>query len=186
MRCFIAIDIDDRIRARIRDLQAKLCRETGLRAPEAKWVDPDLTHLTVKFLGEVRDAELPVVCRVVSEISQSHENFAIDIEGLGCFSSPAKVLWIGIGKSEALSALQADLEQRLETEGWPPEARKFHGHLTLCRVKNHKAGRKIQNRVADYTDVHLGSVQVDSVCIYKSDLTSSGPVYTLISESALK
>ena len=52
MRCFIAIDIDDNIRARIDDLQRQMRQKTGLDRPDVKWVQPDLIHLTLKFLGE--------------------------------------------------------------------------------------------------------------------------------------
>ncbi len=54
MRCFIAIDIDDQIRKGLSDLQDELWKEADIRKGDVKWVRPELTHLTLKFLGEIK------------------------------------------------------------------------------------------------------------------------------------
>ena len=47
MRVFIALDIDDSIRAR---LEQFLDGVSGF-APEARWVRPESMHVTLKFIG---------------------------------------------------------------------------------------------------------------------------------------
>ena len=48
MRIFIALDIDDSIRERIKRFME------GVRGfdPEARWVRPESLHITLKFIGE--------------------------------------------------------------------------------------------------------------------------------------
>ena len=48
MRVFVALDIDDAIRAR---LEVFLDGVRGF-APEARWVRPESMHVTLKFIGE--------------------------------------------------------------------------------------------------------------------------------------
>ena len=185
MRCFIAIDIDDQLRKRIRKLQEDLRRQTNFSKSQAKWVRPELMHLTLKFLGDVRDDEITEVCGIVEEVVSQYTGFEIEFENVGVFGSPARVLWVGVRENEILLNLQSELERKLDGSGWPREKRKFAGHLTLCRIKNSTAGRKIGRLAEEYRGLNMGSVIVDSVCVYQSELTSNGPVYTVISRSVL-
>ena len=162
MRVFIAIDIDKQIRAGLSRLQKELISKTNFGKSDVKWVEPDNVHLTLKFLGEIK-VELAV-------------------ESVGCFGGrSAKVLWVGLGEGgDNLLQLQKDLDEQLALAGWPPESREFTGHLTLCRAKNPKAGFKLAEIIKDYKDFKLGDMSVDSVCVYQSQLTPSGPIYTLL------
>jgi len=186
MRCFIAIDIDEGIRNQIEHLQRKLRERTGLTRPDVKWVDPALIHLTLKFLGEVRDADIAEVCSIVAGVADNHKGFFIDVAGIGTFGSSARVLWAGIESNDTLFVLQKDLDERLCEAGWGGDKKQFAGHLTLCRIKNPRAGRILKNMIKDYGDLNLGSFSVDSICVYKSELTSSGPIYTVVAESSLQ
>jgi 2'-5' RNA ligase len=89
-------------------------------------------------------------------------------------------------RSLELTKLQKELEEKLAQSGWPKEERDFSGHLTLCRIKSFKAARVVQDIASQYADVHLGSQFVDALCVYKSQLTPDGPVYTLLQKSELK
>jgi 2'-5' RNA ligase len=93
---------------------------------------------------------------------------------------------VGTGDSEGLLSLHKDIEERFCLGGFGSDDKKFSGHLTLCRVKNPVAGRKLEAVIGEYRDFRFGIVKADSVCVYKSELTSAGPVYTLISRSMLR
>ena len=186
MRCFIAIDIDENIRTQIGHLQRELRQKTGLTKPDVKWVDPSLIHLTLKFLGEVRDQEIAGVCQAVEGVVGRYKSFSVDVKSLGSFGSTARVLWIGIDRSDVLLTLQKDLDEQLSQAGWPSDKKAFSGHLTLCRIKRPQAGKILQGITKDYNELDFGSLQVDSICVYKSELTSSGPIYTVVSRSSLQ
>jgi 2'-5' RNA ligase len=182
MRVFIAIDIDDSIRAELNDLQHQLQSKADTKRNDVKWVSPKNVHLTLKFLGEIKDEQVVDVCNIVKDVAGRHKSFELAVESVGCFGGrSARVLWVGFGQGkEGLLQLQKDLEERLASAGWPPETREFTGHLTLCRVKNVKAGFKLAALIEDYKDFKLGTMPADSVCVYQSQLTPSGPVYTVL------
>lgn len=186
MRCFIAIDISKRLRKEIGHLQRELCEKAGPIDRGVKWVDPKNIHLTLKFLGEVRDQQINQVCGIVGEAAGSYTKFTLNVRKLGAFGSVVRVLWVGTGENEALSALQKDLAERLYGVGFAGDTKQFSGHLTLCRIKNSSAGRTLGKLVKDYETLDLGGLEVNSVCIYKSELTREGPEYTLISKSSLQ
>lgn len=184
MRCFIAIDISDAIRAALADLQQELADGVDVRRGDVKWVRPESIHLTLKFLGEIRDQDVVAVCDVVKDVAGRHRVFNLAVRGVGHFGGKsARVLWVGAGHDcEALAALQAELEEQLAEAGWPKEARKFAAHLTLCRIRNAKAGAKLAEAVEPYQDFGLGTMRCASVRVYESRLRPEGPLYTCVGE----
>jgi 2'-5' RNA ligase len=196
MRCFIAIDIDEEIRKALGDLQKKLRGSIDVKKGDINWVNPDNIHLTLKFLGEIKDEKVAEICNIVKVAAGRHKSFELDIESVGHFPpmrslrgggrSP-KVLWVGTGKGqENLLKLQEDIEKSLASAGWPEETREFSGHLTLCRIRNPKAGMKLAQASEDYKDFKVGTLSTDSVCVYQSELTPRGPVYTRLGNYKLQ
>lgn len=188
MRCFIAINIDEQIRKDLGDLQKELQSKLDIRKGDVKWVNPDNMHLTLKFLGEIKDEQVVDVCNIVKEVASRHEHFDLDVGTVGCFGGRnARVLWVGAGEGcESLIRLQEDLEEHLDKAGWPRESRKFSAHLTLCRIRNSKAGIKISKLADQYTDYALGTSPTDSITVYQSQLTPQGPVYTILGNYELQ
>jgi len=182
MRCFIAIDIDEGIRAALSDLQERLASKADIKKNDVKWVNPEAIHLTLKFLGEIRDEQAVDVCNITKDVASRHKSFELDVESVGHFGGrSARVLWVGAGQScDNLLQLQNDLERQMALAGWPKEARKFSGHLTLCRVRSSKAGFKLAQMTEEYKDFRLGTMPADSISVYQSQLTPKGPIYTLL------
>jgi len=188
MRCFIAIDIDKQIRKALASLQDELQGKADIKKSDAKWVNPETIHLTLKFLGEIKDEQAVDVCNITGEVASRHESFELDVESVGHFGGrSARVLWVGMGQNcEKLLQLQEDLEQQLDLAGWPREARKFSGHLTLCRIRNTKAGIILAQMAQEYKDFKLGTMPADSVSVYQSQLTPKGPIYTVLGKYELR
>ena len=88
MRLFIAVDITNQVRKKIDQIQQDLQKKTGLKKGSVKWVRPDLIHLTLKFLGEVRDEAVTEVCRIVKETAEDHPAFEMTVRDLGTFGRP--------------------------------------------------------------------------------------------------
>jgi 2'-5' RNA ligase len=188
MRCFIAIDIAEGIRAELADLQQDIADNVAVRKGDVKWVRPEAMHLTLKFLGEIRDREVMDICRVTEAVAARHAAFDFAVKEVGHFGGrSARVLWVGAGLDcPALSRLQEDLEAQLAEAGWPKEGRKFSGHLTLCRVRNAAAGLKLAQITERYKDVDLGTVRCGAVSVYQSTLKPEGPIYTLLGHYSLR
>jgi len=169
-------------------LQQQLQNGASVKKSDLKWVNPENIHLTLKFLGEIKDAKVVEVCNIVSNVAGRHKSFELDIESVGHFGGKSpKVLWVGTGRGEEnLLELQEDIEKSLALAGWPQETREFAGHLTLCRVRNPKAGVKLAQVSEDYKDFKLGTMPADSVSVYQSQLKPTGPVYILLGNYKLQ
>lgn len=186
MRCFVAVELDESIIEAAGDLQDELREAADLDRGQVKWVKPESMHLTLKFLGDVDGDRIEDICEVVGKVAQKHAGFKLEVEGTGCFGKPAKVLWIGIAKSDELAAMQKDISKALAKAGWPEDERAFSSHLTLCRIEGSFAGRKLAEIADDYKDTHFGSITVDSVCVLESELGPTGARYTLLKRCKLK
>ena len=188
MRVFVAIDIGKQTREAIRTLSSKLQKEADLGRGDARWVNPDVMHLTLKFLGEIPDEQSANVCRIVEAVAAGHMGFDLDFEKVGSFGGKsARVLWVGAGEgAEQLGALAKDIDEQLGLAGWPTETRKFEGHLTLCRIKNFGGGKKLVKLSEEYADFVAPVTAVDSVVVYQSELTPKGPIYTALGNYKLQ
>jgi 2'-5' RNA ligase len=188
MRCFIAIDIDEQIRKALARLQDELRGKADIKKSDAKWVNPENIHLTLKFLGEIKDEQVVDVCKITGGVAGRHKSFELNVESVGHFGGKSpRVLWVGTGQNiDKLLELQEDLEQQLDLAGWPRETRKFSGHLTLCRIRNTRAGIKLAQLAKDYEDFKLGTMAADSVSVYQSQLTPRGPIYAVLGKYELQ
>jgi 2'-5' RNA ligase len=186
MRLFIAIDISDDIRKAIaklqQDVKNRLKNQNGL-----KWVNPELMHLTLKFLGEADEGGIDEISDAVEIACADKRAFQFSLSVVGAFGRPISVLWLGSEKQSAdLVKLAGDIEQALEELGFEKEQRPFSAHLTLARVKGKGVDRNLHQLLKDYPQVKIPPILADSVCLYKSQLTLDGPVYTLLREIELK
>lgn len=186
MRLFVAVDINSQVRNRIEKVQRRLKQELGHADRGVKWVRPEQIHLTLKFLGEVRDAAITQVCDVVTRTAARYDSFEMQVQGLGVFGNPARVVWAGIEPNPALMNMQAELEREFDKIGWDKENRAFAGHLTLCRVKSADAGRKLARITENVGDEIFGSVWVEQAVLYQSRLNSDGPEYSAVCTAPLK
>jgi 2'-5' RNA ligase len=185
LRTFIAVDIGKAIRDRAVALQERLAQASS----GVKWVEPDNLHITLLFLGEVDDREVPTICRVVAEQVHEQESFQLSIERVGCFPNPRRprILWIGVGDgTQELCALHDRLEPPLLELGcYRREERKFAPHITLGRVKSDRPVDKLAEALAKHAGWQGGQTTVNEILVMSSELTPQGPIYTVLSRAKL-
>ncbi len=181
MRLFVALDIDETILQRLDDY----VRTLQPRLSGVRFVRSNTYHVTLKFLGEVRDAA--AVREALREVHSPAVQ--ITVAGVGFFPSPRapRVFWAGI-QSPALPALARSVEQSLAALGFPPE-RDFHPHLTLAR---NGSGRPRPSRterapqafaqlpaiVASSPAPEFGTMTANRFFLYESRLSPSGADYS--------
>ncbi|HEV3447199.1 MAG TPA: RNA 2',3'-cyclic phosphodiesterase [Gemmataceae bacterium] len=185
LRTFIGVDIGKTIRDRAVALQEKLSPSTN----GVKWVEPQNLHVTLLFLGEVDDREIPAVCRAVSEQTAGHLPFEMGVEKLGCFPHPRRprVIWIGVGEgAQELCALHDGLEPPLLELGcYRREERRYRPHVTLGRVRGERPADQLAAVLAQNQDWKGGKIPVNEVLVMSSELTPQGPNYTILSRGKL-
>jgi 2'-5' RNA ligase len=181
VRAFIAIELPPEIQDPIARLQARVRQD--LPPGLVRWVRPEGIHLTLKFLGDVDQDDLPLVKERMREACVPHAPFTLTVGGLGCFPNlrRPRVVWVGLDDSyAALSALQRGLERAIAPLGFPTERRRFHPHLTLGRVKNGRSRAELEVLGAYVTraKVDIGQMSVEAVRLMRSELLPGGAVYS--------
>lgn len=186
MRTFIAVDPGENIRSHLLLAQRKLAREVS----DVKWVEEANLHLTLLFLGEVRDRELSEICRCVTRASATLNAFSIEVKGIGCFPNTRRprVVWAGVGEGAAETiALHDALETPLFDLGcYRREERQFTPHLTLGRTKSDAPGEQLARILPQYEGWRAGDSIVREVLVMSSELTSHGPEYTVLGRGKFK
>ncbi len=186
MRTFIAVELPESVRERLGQLQERL-KGTENRI---RWVNPSLIHLTMKFLGEVKEKNLEKVIQIAQNVAGRFSVFKMKIGKMGVFpnfSSP-RVIWVGIEEGkDKLDTLAAELEEKLGQEGFSRNSRKWTSHLTLARVKVLKARERLKALLLQYCrEVEGKEVKVKSLSVIKSELTPQGAIHTVLERIPFK
>lgn len=189
MRAFIAIELPESVK---RKLEVRIAGfQDGMVDQDVKWVRPESIHLTLKFLGEVDPETAATVKGSLAELARDHRGFSVSIGGFGCFPNmnQPRVFWIGVDADhDRLLQLQSDLESRLASAGIPRERRTYHPHLTIGRTRRGLPANRLRalSDWASSTNVNdLGSLEVNAVSLVRSDLRSSGAIYTTLHQARL-
>ena len=181
VRAFVAVDVDARLRQQVARVQNAL----GPAVSGAKWVEPRLCHLTLKFLGYVPEPQLGDIAAACRRAAGGNRPFELRFRGIGGFPRlrGARVLWMGLEHGEApLRELQAALERELVPLGFPPEDRPFSPHLTLARFK---ASARLEDLAQPFERQRFGTVPIAGVQLMRSVLSPKGPEYTVLESFAL-
>jgi len=189
LRAFIAVEIPWHTRHAIERQAARLRQPLGNDL--IRWVSSENMHLTLKFLGDVTTSHLNFLKQMLSQVADLHTPFDLQIGGLGCFPNlrAPRVIWIGIHSPPVFAALQKDIEEGAARLGYKLEERAFSPHLTLGRVRQNANPADLPKVRAALNSTQLDDMEiarVDSVHLFKSDLTPNGSVYTKLFSAPLK
>nr|WP_237706138.1 RNA 2',3'-cyclic phosphodiesterase [Thermophagus xiamenensis] len=154
-----------------------------LNGEKVKWNEKHLWHLTLKFIGDLEPQKVQSLCFALgNEFSGSSQGQLI-VKGAGIFGQirNPKVVWAGIEDSSWLQNIwhqtQAGVIASLDMER---DGKPFRPHLTIGRVKYLKNTKALFDEVKAVKENRWGIVQVRYVVLYKSRLTTNGPIYSEI------
>ena len=174
MRLFFCVELEKSVREALAELAARLKEALG---PGAKWVTRDNLHITVRFLGEVEDFLAERLTELGGEVARATAPFSFPLAGLGAFPTPrrARVIWAGPEETpEAFVDLVKRVEAGVQALGFPPERKGAKAHVTLARLK---PPRDVAAVLAG-TPLPELVVEVGTLTLMKSQLTTQGPIYT--------
>ncbi|ACI50058.1 2'-5' RNA ligase [Gluconacetobacter diazotrophicus PA1 5] len=128
MRLFVAIEIVPPLRDAIASLRGSLA---GVR-----WTDPLSYHLTLRFIGDVRDrARQEDIHHALMAIRAP--TCTLSPQGPGVFEQEGGLdrLWIGVARSDPLMHLQRKVDTAIRrAAGLQVERRRFLPHVTIGSV----------------------------------------------------
>jgi len=175
MRLFVAIDLNEELRAKISEIERAI-QETGA---DVKLVEPENLHITLKFLGEVPEERVREVQDSVSKSIESVGEFKISIEGFGYFGSRnyIRTLWVDVKEGrERILEIMSKLSENLSRIR--NEKRASSVHLTIGRVKSAKNKVPLLNKIEELKNVKVGELDVKEIKLKSSVLTKKGPIYS--------
>ena len=179
MRVFVAIEIsENHIVNSIKEFQKKI-------NIDAMPIETKNLHFTLQFLGEISEPTVQKIIHALHTIEFSR--FSVTLKGIGAFPKPKfpRVIWIGTDEKggDMLIQLAKKVEKVLEPLGFFPD-KPFKPHITVFRIKK-KIGditRELENqKIEDF-----GIQMISNIKLKKSELTSSGPIYSDLVEIQAK
>lgn len=194
MRLFIALDIDDSIRQRIR----RFIEGVVNFAPDARWAKEESLHVTLKFIGEFPEDKIDMLKQELMKVSAAA--CEIQFRGYGFFPNPksARVFWVGMEAGPQLVALAEAIDEKMPGLGIAREERAFSPHLTLARSSGgsgsprwrrgdapNRTFQLLQTKLAALPPPEFGTMTAHEFFLYQSQLSPKGSKYTKLAKFAL-
>lgn len=184
MRLFFAIELGEELLDLLEETTVPLRTE----APELGWLGREQRHLTLKFLGNVEESDVPRLIVAADRAAARHAPLEMTVREIGAFPNfrRARVVWIGVEQDARLELLHHDLEQACEQEGFEVEGRPFRPHITLARVRAPAPvdRRRALARAARAVRARA-TVRVEWITLFESTLAPSGARYRRVHAAPL-
>jgi RNA 2',3'-cyclic 3'-phosphodiesterase len=183
-RLFIAMDI--RPEKELLDAFEKV-RHT-LRMERINWVHPEITHLTLCFLGDTEEGILESLKSRLKSALESDTSFRLHLKGLGVFPNihDPRVIWIGCTAAPSLLNVKKRLDLLLEDFGMEPDDRPYSPHLTLGRIKQIRHQNHLAQLMGEFRDREFQTSLIREVILYESVLKPEGPEYIALEKFPLQ
>jgi len=184
-RTFIAIELPTDVRASITRHIDRLRRE--FPHVRASWTRGDNLHLTLKFLGNIPVSRVSALSEATEAAARTSKSFELVIAGCGTFPphGQPKVLWIGSDESASyLKQLYLTLEDRCAEAGFEREARVYHPHLTIARLRARGGSRELAQAHRQLVFANQ-TFTASELVVFKSELRSEGSKHTVTSRHRL-
>ncbi len=164
---------------------ARRARDGGV---DVKWVAPTNYHVTVKFLGWTRESAVAAVRDALDAAARGTPRFSVRTARIGAFPSleRASIVWAGAeetGGGGALAELANKIDAAMAGLGYRPEARAFHPHVTIGRLREN---RPLKDVVLPLTEQMFGDTRIDAVTLFESEMKPAGSIYKEISRIEFK
>lgn len=142
------------------------------------WQDPEHTHLTLAFLGDVDAVQRE---RLESELHEVRvPSFVLPVRGVGTFGRDRpSVIWAGVGPGHPhLFALHQHVINAALAAGIEADLRSWKPHLTLARCRGVSA-QSLRPFLRRHEDHDFGLIRVDHFALFSSRLRPGGSVHTI-------
>jgi 2'-5' RNA ligase len=184
-RIFCAIDLPHDLREQ---LMAHINHvRNAVPDARASWSRAENIHLTLKFLGDISPGQVEKLSEAAARSVKDFAPFRIMVEQTGAFPRKGhpRVLWIGINDfSGELGKLHSRLENESSNAGFAGDDRPFQPHLTLARLRQPRYARTLVAAHREL-DFYPAEIAVSELLVIRSELSSEGSRYTVISRHPL-
>lgn len=189
LRCFVAVEIADDLREALGRAQQGI-RHAQPAWRDERWVAAELMHVTVKFLGDVEEGELPALSESLATVAATVHAFELRAARLRAVPAPrrCRMIWAAFEDPEgACAELARAVDAAALLHGIAAETKGFSAHVTLCRARRPKpVSAEVLQEVWSELDRVGDSMSVGSVSLVSSRLGRGQPEYTTLASWALE
>ena len=177
-RLFLAIPIktaDNGFVPLLDGLKRQLAHEKRIN-----WVRPQNIHLTLKFIGDTPNEDIPKIIEAVEEMLKNHKSFTMDFNRIGIFGSryAPRVLWMGMNETpQELYNLEEDTLTAFDKLGYLRDRQNFVPHITLGRIKELCEKQYFQKIVSSIEQKSYIKQEVNEIILFQSILRPEGATY---------
>ena len=173
IRLFVALIIPDEVKNQIIEIRKRIFPDEG----KLRWEDNSKIHLTLKFIGEVKEDLLESIINELNFLEHFNK-INCSTEGFGFFfkaKDEPRILWLALDVDSSINRIVEELNQRLFKFSIPIEHRKFKAHLTLLRIKKSVPKDFIEKfSNAEYPKINFVT---NEIVLMQSELSSQGSTY---------
>ena len=176
MRVFVALELPKKTRENL----SRSVQQMKHFATRGNWVQEDNFHVTLHFLGEVLDSNLLYVISAMDKIKHLPA-MTLALDSFSVWRG-SDVVCCKLRKDKSLIALQQQLGEYLEQNGFDVEHRVFRPHVTVCR----KGAFELPfSEVVKSVDVYNAPFVGSEIVLYQSILTQDGAIYKELARVSL-
>ncbi|MCJ7695147.1 MAG: RNA 2',3'-cyclic phosphodiesterase [Anaerolineaceae bacterium] len=150
-----------------------------------RWVKPDNSHITLKFLGNVPLEGVDTLREAINITALNSFICSVFIGGLGAYPSIdcPRTIWLSADPNQNLLDLYKNLNFKLDSSGFPKDNTTFKPHITLARVSDKLPLHEVNAISSTLKTIKiqiLGNTRFGAINLLKSDLARTGPTYTIL------
>ena len=188
MRLFLALELPESVRNLLGGFTHQWLEE-GRSFGRASWVRRENLHATLKFLGEVSDQQLPLLCESLKSVPFEHL-LRLWPDRIECLppNGPVRVIGVGLmGELDRLAGIHRAIEDVCEPLGFARERRKYRPHVTLARMREFLPSHT-RASLARAGAKHLPGpeFEVSEFVLMQSELHPQGSRYTPLARFAVR
>ena len=129
MRLFIGVSIGHEAR------QALISAANRMRKiADGRYVEPDMYHITLAFLGELEPGRTADVRSAMAEVAGCARRVPLALNRAGAFGrGESGILYGGVTGADALRTVADALRRALTARNLPFDPKPFKAHITLAR-----------------------------------------------------
>lgn len=180
-RLFLAINLSKKNKEILKEKKEEI--KINFETDPVKWVKEDNLHITLAFIGDVKESNISHLREDLDKINFNSLNLTFGEIKYIPNRRKAKLIWVE-GESNQLGDLKKKIDERLkksEAINYSPEDREFIPHITLGRVKSFQFKKIPLEEIPLLEDEFVNiSFKVDSFELMESKLKKRGPTYKII------
>jgi len=176
-RCFVGYLLPEKVKEELVDVQ-KLIEKWPLTC---KMVERENIHLNFSFLGEIDEKQVENISEKIDAIGKMFENFEVEVGGLCGIPSESYIRVLSLDIIDENRLLKTVIEEVNRQIGGDTKP----AHVTLCRVREIRDKNYVREKIDEERSKRHGKFAIDSIQLIKSELSRSGPVYSVVHEAKL-